>query len=129
MRKYQVLYGVKRRSRPGPKGPSRELIDAVVKMKQPNSHLGCRKIAEQIASAFSIDINRDAVRRILMQYYPWGKDGGGPSWLANIGHAKDCPWSVDLFRAESILLKSYRVMVVMDVYTRRIVGFGVAAVQ
>ena len=30
------------------------------------------------------------------------------------------------FRTESILLKSYWVMVVMDVYTRRIVGFGVA---
>jgi hypothetical protein len=35
--------------------------------------------------------------------------------------------SVDLFRAESVLLKSYWVMVVMDVFTRRIVGFGVAA--
>jgi putative transposase len=47
--------------------------------------------------------------------------------LAAIGHAKDRFWSVDLFRAESILLKSYWVMVVMDGYTRRIIGFGVAA--
>ena len=37
-------------------------------------------------------------------------------------------WSVDLFRAESILLKSYWVLVVMDVFSRRIIGFaGVAA--
>jgi hypothetical protein len=36
-------------------------------------------------------------------------------------------WSVDLFRAESLLLKSYWVMVVMDVFTRRIIGFRVAA--
>ena len=36
-------------------------------------------------------------------------------------------WSVDLFRVESILLKSYWILVVMDVYTRRIIGFGVAA--
>ena len=43
-----------------------------------------------------------------------------------IGHAKDSLWSVDLFRSESILLKSYWVMVVMDVFTRRIIGFGVA---
>jgi hypothetical protein len=32
---------------------------------------------------------------------------------------------VDLFRCESILLRSHWVMVVMDVLTRRIIGFGV----
>jgi putative transposase len=52
------------------------------------------------------------------------------SWLTTIGHAKDSLWSVDLFRCESIgpasrLLKSQWVMVVMDQYTRRIIGFGV----
>src|SRR5215470_8951935 len=123
-RKYQILYGTKWRRRPGPKGPARELIDAVVEMKRRNPHFGCPKIAEQIASAFGISINKDVVRRILTQYYPLGTDGGGPSWLASIGHAKDRLWSVDLFRAESILLKSYRVLVVMDVFSRRIIGFG-----
>jgi putative transposase len=44
-----------------------------------------------------------------------------------IAQSKDRLWSVDLFRCESILLKSDWVMVVMDVYTRRIIGFGVAA--
>ena len=34
-------------------------------------------------------------------------------------------WSADLFRCESILLCSHWVLVVMDVFTRRIVGFGV----
>ncbi len=32
---------------------------------------------------------------------------------------------MDLFRCESILLRSHWVLVVMDVLTRRIVGFGV----
>ena len=125
-RKYQLLYGTKRRGRPGPKGPARELVDAVVEMKRRNPHFGCRKIAEQIASAFGIDINKDVVRRILIRYYRPAPGGDGPSWLAAIGHSKDRLWSVDLFRTESILLKSYWVMVVMDVYTRRIIGFGVA---
>jgi len=125
--KYRLLYSSRRCGRPGPKGPSRELIDAVVEMKRRNPYFGCRKIAEQISSAFGLEINKDVVRRILIRYYRPGTDGGGPSWLAVIGHAKDCLWSVDLFRAESILLKSYWVMVVMDVYTRRIIGFGVAA--
>jgi hypothetical protein len=41
------------------------------------------------------------------------------------GHVKDSLWSVDLFRCESILLRSHWVIVVMDVFTRRIIGFGV----
>ena len=43
-----------------------------------------------------------------------------------IGNAKDSLWSVDFFRCESMLLKSYWIMVVMDVFTRRIIGLGVA---
>ncbi len=126
-RKYRLLYSSGHRRRPGPKGPSRELIDAVVEMKRRNPYFGCRKIAEQISSAFGIDLNKDVVRRILIRHYPPAPDGGGPYWLAAIGHAKDRLWSVDLFRVESILLKSYWILVVMDVYTRRIIGFGVAA--
>ena len=40
---------------------------------------------------------------------------------------KDSLWSVDLFRCESILLKTHWVLVVMDQFSRRIVGFGVHA--
>jgi len=40
---------------------------------------------------------------------------------------KDSLWSVDLFRCESILLRTHWVMVVMDQFTRRIIGFGVWA--
>jgi hypothetical protein len=35
------------------------------------------------------------------------------TWLTTLGHAKDSLWSIDLFRCESILLKSHWVMVVM----------------
>jgi putative transposase len=127
-RKYRQLYSPRRRGRPGPKGPSRELIDAVVEMKRRNPHFGCRKIAEQISSAFGIDLDKDVVRRVLVRHYrPEPGPNDRSSWLAAIGHAKDRLWSVDLFRVESILLKSYWVMAVMDVYTRRIIGFGVGA--
>ena len=44
-----------------------------------------------------------------------------------LGHTKDSLWSVDLFRCESILLKSHWVLVAMDQFTRRIIGFGVHA--
>jgi putative transposase len=38
---------------------------------------------------------------------------------------KDSLWSLDLFRTESICLQTYWVLVVMDQYTRRIIGFGI----
>ncbi|MCP4453888.1 MAG: transposase, partial [Planctomycetes bacterium] len=38
---------------------------------------------------------------------------------------KDSLWSIDLFRCESILLKTHWVLVVLDQFTRRIIGFGV----
>ena len=96
-------------------------------MKRRNPRFGCRKIAEQISSAFGIEINKDTVRRILIQHYRPLPGGDGPSWFTVIGHATDSLWSVDLFRCESILLRSFWVMVVMDVFPRRIIGFGVAA--
>ncbi len=125
-RKYYLLYNSRKRHRPGPKGPSKELIDAVVEMKRRNPRFGCRKIAEQISSAFGIEINKDVVRRILIRYCRPVPGSDGSSWLTVIRHAKDSLWSVDFFRCESILLKSYWIMIVMDVFTRRIIGFGVA---
>jgi putative transposase len=123
-RKYRLLYSPRKRRRHGPKGPSKELIGVVIEMKRRNPRFGCRKIAEQISRAFAVEINKDIVRRILIQHYRPVPGGDGPSWLTVIGHAKDSLWSVDFFRCESILLKSYWVMVVMDVFTRRIIGFG-----
>ena len=125
--KYRLLYSSGRKGKPGPKGPSRELIRAIVELKQRNSRFGCRRIAQQIAKAFGIDIDKDVVRRVLAAHYRPGPGDGGPSWLTFIGHAKDSLWSIDLFRCESILLKTHWVLVVMDQFTRRIIGFGVHA--
>jgi transposase InsO family protein len=47
--------------------------------------------------------------------------------LSVIGHARDSLWSVDLFRCESLVLRTYWVLVVMDQFTRRLVGIGVHA--
>ena len=127
-RKYRLLYTSRKNGKPGPTGPTQELIQIIVEMKQRNPRYGCPKIAEQISKIFGIDINKDIVRRILDKYYfPAPDNGGGPSWLTFIGHMKDSLWSVDLFRCESVLLKTHWVLLVMDQYTRRIIGFGVHA--
>src|SRR5262249_40059287 len=71
--------------------------------------------------------NKDVVRRILAQHYGSVPTGDGPSWLTFIGHVKESLWSLDLFRCESVALRTYWVLVVMDQYTRRISGFGIQA--
>jgi transposase InsO family protein len=110
----------------GPKGPSAELIAAIVEMKRRNPRFGCVRMAQQVSHVFGIAIDKDVVRRVLAKHYRPGDTGSdGPSWLTFIAHAKDSLWSVDLFRCESILLHSHWVLLVMDVFTRRLIGFGV----
>ena len=124
-RKYRLLFSSKGRRRPGPKGPEKELIDAVVEMKRRNPTWGYPRIAEQITLAFGVDIDKDVVRRILGIHYRPESGSDGPSWLTFLGHAKDSLWSADLFRCESLTLRTHWVLVVMDQFTRRIVGFGI----
>jgi transposase InsO family protein len=126
-RKYRQLYSPGGGRKPGPKGPSKEVIDAIIEMKRRNPRYGCPRIAQQINLAFGLELDKDVVRRILATHYKPDPSKHGPSWLTTIGHAKDSLWSVDLFRCESIVLKSHWVMVVMDQYTRRVIGFGVHA--
>jgi putative transposase len=95
-------------------------------MKRRNPRYGCRRIAMQISISFDVVVDKDAVRRILHKHHKNDpKDTGASSWLTFLGHTKDSLWSIDLFRAESIHLKSHWVILVMDQLTRRIVGFAV----
>lgn len=72
-----------------------------------------------------LEIDKDVVRRVLAKHYYPATGGDGSSWRTFIGHMKENLWNVDLFRCESITLKSRWVLVVMDQFTRRIIGFGV----
>jgi len=126
-RKYRQLFSPKRRGKPGPKGPSPELIAAIIETKRLNSSWGCRRIAQQLCLVFGLEIDKDVIRRVLAKYYRPDPGAYGPSWLTVLGHTKDSLWSIDLFRCESLVFKSHWVLVVMDQFTRRIIGFGVHA--
>ena len=67
-RKYRWLFSPTRR-RTGPQGPSKALVDAIVDMKRRNPRWGCPRIAQQIALAFAVDIDKDVVRRVLATHY------------------------------------------------------------
>ena len=90
-RKYRLLFSPKRR-RTGPKGPPKDLVDAIVDMKRRNPRWGCPRIAQQIALAFAVDIDKDVVRRVLATHYRPAPRSGGPSWLTFLGHANDSLW-------------------------------------
>ena len=67
-RKYRLLFSSSSHRRtPGPKGPSAELIGAILEMKRRNSRFGCVRIAQQISHAFGVKIDKDVVRRVTRQ--------------------------------------------------------------
>ncbi|MGB5726060.1 MAG: helix-turn-helix domain-containing protein, partial [Thiogranum sp.] len=106
-RKYRLLYTARRKGKPGPKGPSQELIEAILELKGRNTRFGCPRIAQEINKAFELNIDKVVVRRVPAKHYqPGPGSGNGPSWLTFIGHLKDSLWSIDLFRCESILLNT-----------------------
>ena len=59
--KYRRLFSSTVPTKPGPKGPTEEVIAAVVDMKRRNPTWGCPRIAQQIALAFAIPITKDVV--------------------------------------------------------------------
>jgi putative transposase len=124
--KYRRLYSSGRKIKPGSKGPSPEVIQAIAELKRRNPRFGCPRIAQQINQTFGTYIDKDVVRRVLATHYrPAPADG--PSWLTFLGHTENSLWSIDLFRCDSILLKSHWVLLVIDQFTRRVIGFGVHA--
>jgi hypothetical protein len=64
-RKYRLLYPSNSKRKPVPEGPWKELIQAIVELKQHNPRFGCSRSAQQINKAFGINIDKDVVRRIL----------------------------------------------------------------
>ena len=106
-------------------GPSEALIQAIVELTSRNLRFGCPRIARIIARTFGANIDKNVVYRVLSTHSRPIPGGTGPSWASFIGHTTDSLWSVDLCRGESLVLRSYWVLVVMDQCTRRLVGVGV----
>jgi hypothetical protein len=59
-RKYRLAYSSSAapRGKPGPRGPSPELIAAIVELKsRRNPKVGCVRISQQISNAFGVEID------------------------------------------------------------------------
>ncbi len=68
-RKYSLLFSSRQKAKPGPKGPSPDLIRAIVELKRRNPRFGCPRIALIISTTFGVGIDKDVVRRVLANYY------------------------------------------------------------
>jgi hypothetical protein len=75
-RKYRWLFTPKRGGKSGPKGPSPELVAAILEMKSRNPRFGCRRIAQQLAFTFGVEIDKDVVRRVLAKHHRPGRSNG-----------------------------------------------------
>ena len=124
-RKYRQLFASKPKKKPGPKGPDPKIVKVVIEFKRLNPRCGCQRIAHQLSSTFGIDLDKNEVRRILVAHYKPSPNSQGPSWLNLLSHSKDSLWNMDLYQAESINLKTHWVLVVMDHYSHRIIGFTI----
>ena len=62
--KYRMLFSPKGGRRPGPKGPSQDLLDAIVAMKQRNRTWGCPHIAPHIRLAFGVEMDKEVVLQL-----------------------------------------------------------------
>jgi hypothetical protein len=80
-RKYRLLITPKNRDKPGPSGPSPELVSAIVEMKRRNPSFGYQRIADQISLVFNIEIDKNVVRRVLAKHYRPKPGSNDPSWL------------------------------------------------
>ena len=69
-RKYHCLFSSRScPKKPGPKGPSEALIQAIVELKSRNPRFGCPRIARIVSQTFGIDIDKNVVYRVLAKHY------------------------------------------------------------
>src|SRR5215472_846529 len=84
-RKYRLLFSPKQRTKPGPKGPTADLIGAVVEMKKRNPSWGCPQIADQINLVFRTSIPKELLFQKRDQ--SWKPAGTLTLWLCGPGTA------------------------------------------
>ena len=78
-RKYRRLFSsIRCPKKPGPKGPSEALIQAIVELKARNPRFGSPRIARIISHTFGVDIDKNVVHRVLAKHYRPTSGGTGP---------------------------------------------------
>jgi len=122
--KYSRLYRNRQRRSGRPPIP-KEVRALIIEIKERNPTFGCPQTAAVIFDRTGVAVSEESARRTLLKSYG-GNPGGGPSWLSFLGTQANSLWSLDLFQVESMRLKTHWALVVMDQWSRKIVGFAVS---
>jgi uncharacterized membrane protein len=125
-RNYHRLFSSRKNAKPGPKGPSADLVRVIVELKRRNARFGCPRIAQQINKAFGSNVDKDVVRRVLAKHYHPERYDGGSSWSTFFRHTAESLWSIVLFQRKSFLPKILASLIVIGQCTRWIIGCGIA---
>lgn len=87
-RKYSKLFS-NQKSKGGRPRISPDIRSLVIEIKTKNPMFGCPQIAAIVYDRTGISIDKETVRRILMQSYEPPRSGEGPSWLTFLGSQAD----------------------------------------
>jgi len=124
-RKYRRLFSsTSRRGSPARQGRTRHSSKPSSNSSRAILGSAVHGFARIIAQTFGVEIDKNVVYRVLSNTIALLRAEPGLVVVVHRPHQRRL-WSVDLFRCESIVLRSYWVLVVMDQFTRRLVGIGV----
>ena len=123
-KKYSKLYSTSSLKR-GLRGISNELEELIVEIKSKNPSYGIEKI-EGLLRHRGHQISDTTVLRILRKHgFHLDPVKQGASWISFLSDTFNGTWSLDFFRVESVSLRTFVIMVVMDIYSRKIIGIAI----
>jgi hypothetical protein len=124
-RNYHRLFSLRKNAKPGPKGPSDNLVRVIVELKRRNPRFGCPRIAQQINKAFGVNNDKDVVRRVLAKHCRPEPYDSGPSWLTFFRHTSESLWSIAQSQHKSILPRFHSSLLAIGQFTRWIIDCGI----
>jgi hypothetical protein len=111
------------RHHPGRPPVTQEAERLVLRIARENARMGYTKIAGEMRKLGFGGFGRSTVRRILKQHglAPAPQRGGGSlSWTAFLTHYRDFIWATDFFTVTTATLRTYYVLLALEVGSRRI---------
>jgi hypothetical protein len=97
-----------------------QLVELVLSLKRENPGWGQKRISQTLRR-MGLAVSAPTVQKIL-EDHGFGPPGGGRTWEEYTSAAKDALWALDFFVVRSLHGQLLQVMVILDVYTRELLG-------
>jgi putative transposase len=106
--------------RAGRPATAAQMVELVLTLKRENPAWGQKRLAQALRH-MAIRVSAPTVQRIL-EAHGFGPPGGKRTWIEYTSAAKDALWALDFFVVRNLHGRLMQVMLVMDVYTREVLG-------